>query len=916
MVKKAAQATPNRLLKAARKERGWTQQEVADRIGAPLALNVSRWESGTTFPSAYYIERLCQLYGKSPRELGLSQLEGETGETIPSPLVSGGLRESVPLLGVWREETTLSNAALSASAPSVQGHYGASFLTVRDDSLPLPLTPLIGREQEATAACLLLGRPEVRLVTLTGTGGVGKTRLALRVASELRGNFTDGIWFVSLASLSDPALVVPTIAQALGMKETEQQSLHELLRFTLHEKQLLLLLDNFERLISAAPQLVELLASCSGLKLLVTSRAVLHVQGEYEFPVSPLALPACEPLPASEALAQSPAVALFLQRAQAVRPDFRLTSGNVAALAEICVRLDGLPLALELGAARMKLFSTQELLAQLDHPLAVLIGGAQDLPVRQQTLRNTIQWSYQLLNMQEQCLFRRLSVFAGGWTVENARAVCTAGAERGRDSLIGDITSLLDKSLLQIIHQEGKESRLYLLETIREYAAECLEASGEQAMTHLAHAHYYLRLAEEAESNLRGPQQAEWVERLNREYANLRAALQWCLDHQEPLLALRLATALAEFWLLHGPVSEGHVFLEHALAQGEGAPTRLLARATGALGWLVCAKGDFDQAERWCEQSLSLFSHLGEPREIALTLYRLGYIRLFKGESARAQQQLEEALSQFRAIADRLGTADTLHTLGNAALAQGKYTQARHQLEESLALYRETNAPSGIADALYLLGSTTFQQGELLQAQTYFEESLVLCKHIGHKRGAALTRLAQGLVALVQEEYAQAQSLLEEGLSLTRAGGWKEQIAWGAYGLGWVACAQSDYPTARARFEEAISLCREVGNQIFTAYYLDGLATVGLALGHVTWAAQVWGAAERVRTTGNIAVPPILRRVNEQLQVSLQAHLGEETFRAMQAQGQRMTLDEVLDLGKPSPLSTAGREQSHQHNKA
>lgn len=920
MVKKAAQATPNRLLKAARKERGWTQQEVADRIGAPLALSVSRWESGTTFPSAYYIERLCHLFGKSPRELGLSQLEGEAAETRPSGLASGAPDVSPPP-AARQEETTLPDIPLSASASAVQGQYGASLLTFRDDSLPLPLTPLIGREEEVTAVCALLRRPEVRLVTLTGTGGIGKTRLALRVATDVRSDFADGVFFVSLASLSDPALVVPVIAQALGFKDTEQRPLLERMQAALREKRLLLLLDNFERLTPAAPRLLELLACCAQLKLLVTSRAVLHVQGEYEFPLSPLALPSREPFPAPEALAQYPAVALFLQRAQAVRSDFRLTPLNAAAIAEICVRLDGLPLALELAAARMKLFSAQELLAQLEHPLAVLTGGPQDLPVRQQTLRNTIQWSYQLLNAQEQCLFRRLSVFAGGCTLEAAQAVCAAlaGTERV-GQFLECVASLLDKSLLQIIQQEGKESRLYLLETIREYAGECLTASGELEATHLAHALYYLRLAEEAESKLAGPQHAEWVGRLEREHGNLRAALECALSHEECRVALRIASALPDFWLIEGHVSEGHALLERALAISEGVETALLAKALAALGWLACAQGDFEQAAAWCQQSLALYRELGETRGIALALYRLGWVALFRGDYARARLLLEESLAHFRALDDKVGISYVLGALGNISIVRGDYTSAGMLLEESLALQRKVGYTSGIAETLNLLAMALLYRGELTRAQALLEEGLALCKQIGYKRGTALALVLEGLVALGLGEHATARAaarvLLEEGLTLARTGGWRQVVVWGVYGLGWVTFFEQDYAAAGLLFEEGLTLCKELGNKTFMAFYLEGLASTVAAQGQPARAAQLWGAAQTLRQTIDAAVPPFVQPLYESFVTNLQVQLGEEAFTTLWNQGQTMTLDQVLSVGEPAGTFSPDRQerrQFHEH---
>ncbi|MBV9230280.1 MAG: protein kinase, partial [Chloroflexi bacterium] len=431
-------------------------------------------------------------------------------------------------------------------------------------NLPLPLTPLIGREREVKALCALLQRPEVRLVTLAGTGGVGKTRLALEIGSEMRGSFADGVHFVSLAPVRDPNLVISTITRVLALKEVPNQSLLELLKAFLSHKSTLLLLDNFEQIIDAAPLLSDLLATCSSLKILVTSRSVLHLRGEHEFLVSPLALPDLTTLPTSEVLAQYSAVALFLQRVHATLPAFQMLPGNARSIAEVCVYLDGLPLALELAAARMKLFTPQALLARLGHLLPLLTSGARDAPERQQTLRQTIAWSYHLLTSEEQRLFRSLSVFVGGCTLETIE---TLWGTRHQERAVADVvTMLLDQNLVQVIRQEGEEPRFVMLETIREYGLECLEHGGELETIQQVHAEYYLALAEEVEPHLISAQQFRWLQHLEQEYNNLRAALDWFLAAQQYVSAMRLSGALWIFFSIH--LKEGRIWFERVLATG------------------------------------------------------------------------------------------------------------------------------------------------------------------------------------------------------------------------------------------------------------------------------------------------------------------------------------------------------------
>jgi len=786
-------------------------------------------------------------------------------------------------------------------------------LNVRFHNLPAPLTPLVGRQQEVEAVCALLRHPEVRLVTLTGTGGVGKTRLGLAVGTNLLDDFADGVCFVPLAPMSDADLVIPTIAQALGIKEAGERTFADLLHAHVRDKRLLLLLDNFEQVLAAAASLSALLADCPQLKLLVTSRAVLHLHGEHEFPVPPLALPDLAHLPESETLAAYAAVTLFLHCAQAASPGFQATPANIRAIAEICVRLDGLPLAIELAAARVKLLPPQALLTRLEHRLQVLTSGARDAPVRQQTLRNMLAWSYHLLDAQEQQLFRRLSVFARGCTLEAVEGLYTALGEMPADVLDG-VASLIDKSLLRPSEQEGEEPRLLMLATIREYGLEVLASSGDMESTLRAHAHYYLRLAEDAEVEIGGPQQAAWLNRLEREHDNLRAVLQWSLEqagNKEAIesersmeTALRLGGALRSFWVVHGHISEGRSFLERALAAREGIEAPVQAKALIVAGHLAFIQSDYDRAEPLFQQSLALYRQLEDQPGIAFALSLLGSVAWTKGHMTAARALTEEALVIARQVDDMERSANALFILGLVSSSQGEYDRARALFEESLAIHRVSENKRGIVHALSQLAQVLLvSQGDQARVSPLLEECLALSQEVGYKEGIAAYYCVSGQLALSQGDLVTARSLAEKGVALYREIGHRHGTANALGVVGKIFVLEADYATAQTFYEQSLAISCELSEQWVAAVFLVALGEVVAAQRQLAWAAQLWGAAEAIRDATGVPIPLAQRADYERSVSTARVHLGERAFAASWAQGRSMTPEQALAAKgqKPAP---------------
>jgi predicted ATPase len=668
----------------------------------------------------------------------------------------------------------------------------------------------VGRRRPLARLKELLLEPGPRLVTLTGPGGTGKTRLALEAALQLAEAFGDGVCFVDLATLRDPERVAPAIARALGVPETAGQPVIESLKAALDGRRMLLVLDNFEQVVEGAPAAALLLEACPDLAVLATSRELLRLRGEHVFPVPALALPAETAAPAPEELARYGAVRLFVERARAVRADFRLTRENASAVAGICARLEGLPLSIELAAARIELLSPQALLEHLERPLELLTGGARDLPPRPQTLRSALAWSYELLDEGERSLFERLSAFVGGCTLDAAQAVSAAGGGAGIDVLDG-ASSLIGKSLLRRSSPAAsttpdEEPRLEMLETIRQFGVERLAASGQERAARDAHAAFFLALAEAGAVALAAGDRAPWLRRLEAEHDNLRAALDWTAgDGHDPATELRLAGALGRFWSFHSHLTEGRARLDGALRRAVSlGPTAERAKALAGAGGLATVQGDWDAARLAYAEALAAWRNLGDRRGVAEALLASGAMEVWCGRTEVGRGHLGESLALWEELADERGTALALYRLGEAAFLAREYDEARPRLEKSAEMLR------GIGDAWAL----------------------------------ALPLSYLGEIARMAGDYATATALYEEGLAVNRELGtrWSESLL--LHNLGHVALRQGDLPRARSLFRESLTLARDVGVKRGIALCLAGLAGVAVTDGDAAVAARLLGAAE------------------------------------------------------------------------
>jgi predicted ATPase/DNA-binding XRE family transcriptional regulator len=694
-------------------------------------------------------------FGALLRELregaGLTQeeLAGRAGLTAKavSALERGERKRPYPhTVRALADALELSGDKRSVLLAAVPNRGAEALATTQEQpKLSVPHTSLLGRERELAEIQGFLR--EVRLLTLTGTGGVGKTRLALEAARRAEDLLSDGMAFIGLAPLSDAALVSSTIAQSLGLRETEGLSSREALYAYLKEKRLLLVLDNFEHVLEAAPEVVQLIEACPHLVVLVTSRAPLRVRGEQEYPVPPLVVPDPTRVPVVEEVTSAPAVELFAERARAASPSFELTEANAAAVAAICWRLDGLPLALELAAARMRFLGPTALLSRLDRALEA--GGARDLPERQRTMRATLDWSHDLLHNPEKELFRRLSVFAGGWTLEAAETVVAAG-EVGAEDVLALLVNLGEQSLAVAETNTGGSVRYSMLEPVRQYALEKLEESGEAEEIRRQHAGYYLALAEQTGPELRGPSQAAGLRRLESEIDNLRAAVGWSIEHGESEAIARMAWSMWTYWWSSGHISEGRRWMEEALAKGTALPASSRARLLFVAATLGQALGDFESTWPMIEESRELFEQLGDRQGIAYGLGTGGLIVLGQGRPEESLALMLESADIDLELGNKWGAASMLGFSATVPFGQGDLARARQLAERGLSLAREVGARDVLYVALHPLAAIALAEGDHERAARLFEEGLTLSAEVGEETNVAYC--LEGLASIAASE--------------------------------------------------------------------------------------------------------------------------------------------------------------------
>lgn len=766
-----------------------------------------------------------------------------------------------------------------------------------NNNLPARLTPIVGREIEVAEARSLFLQKNARLVTFTGPGGAGKTSLGLEVARSLIGQFAEGTYFVSLAHITDSKLltsVLPSaITQAMGLRERKDISTPGILQEYLRNKEVLLFLDNFEQIVSSALQLADLLAACPKLRLIVTSRQALRIRGEEEFPVPPLSLPDLKRLPPATELLDYDAVKLFVQRAQAVNPDFRISDENAREIAEICVGLDGLPLAIELVAPMLKAYSPDRIMMQLKDNTHIL-KGPQDLPERQRTLQAAIQWSYDLLNDDERSLFEKLSVFIGGFTAEAAVSVCSEDSV-GRERVTEDLSSLVDKNLV-VREVSEKVTRFTMLNIIHAFAVHSLANGQKEHVMRKRHANYFLAFVEGAEPELLGPNQVEWLDRLELEHDNLRSALEWYLKQRDSSGALRMGAGLWRFWYARGYLTDGVNWLSRCLATTSD-PTFSRAEVLIGAGALAHTQGRYPEARRFYEESLEIFRKLSDKRGIAASLNNLGSIANDQEEYSEARRLFEESLAISRELGDEQAKSHLINNLALLAQETGQYALSKSLFDESLTIKRQLNDERGIAATILNLGNIARDTANYEAAHTHYQESLVLFKKLGETRGIAYCLNNLALVAIGVGDFYQAKVLLDECLPLFEQLG--DQLGFSVFlqTRADLARAKQDYRLASVLYKDSLRSRTEIGDKVGIIECIEGLASIAIVEGQAELAVRLFAAAQSFRKNIGVPLPPAEEGGYKSEVHNARNHMTGKDFETVWDEGARMKTDELVELG-------------------
>jgi len=778
----------------------------------------------------------------------------------------------------------------------------------------LPLFPhLVGRAMEIKAASALLSHEDRRILTLTGAGGIGKTSLALQVATELRQSFPDGVYFVSLAPVGDPAQVIPTIARALDIHESADNSLQKQTQDYLRDRRLLLLLDNFEQIVEAAPLLNDLLTTSSALHILVTSRVRLQLDSEQVFSLSPLALPDLTHLPDKQELARVASVDLFLQRSRLVLPNFELTKANARTVAAICARLDGLPLAVELAAARIKLLPPQALLKRLENSLSVLTSNADERPSRHQTLRNTIRWSYDLLTTEEQQLFRVLAIFVDGFTQDAAEALYSQ-LYTSSENVADHLSSLLEKHLLHAPAQNEEDSRLQMLEMVRAFGLEMLEANNEREKAMHTHMQYFLSLAEDGSSPVTGPQEAERNRRLERDVANLRAAMQSSLAYGKQAgtmeVALRLGTVLKNFWIARSYLREGKIFLEQGLAECRGKIDATQAQAAFTLAGFALFACDYPQAQQMLEQCRTYYQGQNDKAQLANIAWQLGWLAQLQYFYTQARALYEEALRLSQETHNELLYDNVRYNLAYLARIEGDYQQSRILMEECLAYRRGIGSPFGIAAALGDLAQLlrlSSVSAPVEEMQRLLDEGMIYAREAENSYLQMALRNGLAWVAFLRKNFDEAMQMVNEVITYYKETGKLQSIGHYIELLARIYAAQGKHAEASIAFEESVIQSQKQDDMDTTSSDLIELAYLATEQSQYARATRLLGADEKLREQVSLPVCPSDSVHHDHALTIANAVLGRENFALLWQEGRALSPIGALAAGDSLPANRTGK---------